>query len=109
MSLSISEWDHVAAIPIDTVSIDDGLASPATAGSISTTGSPRLLLFSVANYTPNTFGTPTDGPWTSLTPIVSLVETRTWYRVVTTTGSFAPTVAETGNEWDATLVSLKGD
>ena len=109
MSLAISEWNHVDAMPLDTMSIDDGVASPSTAGSITTSGSPRLLLFAVANFTPNTVGTPTDGPWKNLMPIVGLVEIRIWYRVVTTTGSFAPTVTETRHEWDAALVSLKGD
>jgi hypothetical protein len=109
ISLSISEWDHLAASPIDQSSVDDGLASPASAGSITTTGAPRLLLFSVANYTPNVYGTPSEGPWSELTPIVDFVETRTWYRVVTAPATFAPTVTETHHEWDAALVSLKSE
>ncbi len=106
MSLSISEWDHLAAMPIDITSDGSGITSPASAGSITTTGAPRLILFSVANYTPNTFGTPSDGPWQSLMAINGAVEIRTWYRVVTATGMFAPTVSETHHDWDAALVSL---
>lgn len=107
MSLSISEWEHVS-LPVETVAANAGLASPATANSITTSGAPRLLLFSVANFTPNTFGTPSQGPWNELTPIVGQVELRTWYRVVTASATFAPTVSETRHNWDATLVSIKG-
>jgi len=109
MSLSISEWDHLAAMPIDVTSAAAGNVSPSSAGAITTTGAPRLILFSVANYTPNTFGTPSDGPWQSLMAINGAVEVRTWYRVVTATGMFAPTVSETHHDWDAALVSLKAN
>jgi hypothetical protein len=107
MSLSISEWENIAMSPVDQVGYNDGLASPASAGSIAIASVPRLVLFSVASYTPNTFGTPSDGPWSELVPIDEDVEMRTWYRVVTTPGTLAPTVTETRHEWDATLVSLK--
>ncbi len=107
MSLSISEWSQLATMPVDQTESEDGIVSPATAGTVTTTGAPRLILFSVSNYTPNTYGTPSDGPWLQLTPVSDFVELRTWYRVVTTTGSFAPTVTETNHHWDATLVALK--
>jgi hypothetical protein len=109
MSLSISEWERVAGL--DAATADDGDTSPATAGSLTTNGQ-RLLLFSVANYAPNTFGTPSDGPWSSLTPIdvpvAGGVQIYTWYRIAPA-GTFAPSVSETNHDWDAALVALTPD
>ncbi len=108
MALQISEWTRMSAAPFDTASDADGLLSPASAGSITTSGAPRLLLFSVATYLPNTFGVPSDGTWTALGPVLGSIEIHTWYRVATAAGTFAPGVPETRHEWDAALVALKG-
>lgn len=111
MSLSVSEWENLAAAPFQISVSGDGIASPAAPGSLTTGSGTHLVLFSVADYAPNTFGTPTDGSWDQLLPIeppASGVEMRTWFRVVGASASIAPTVSETRHEWDATLVSLTG-
>lgn len=106
MSISLSEWAHVGPTPVEPPRATNGTAGPTTAGTLSI-GAPRLLLFSVSTFAPNTFGTPGVG-WTPLDAIVDSVDLRSWYQVVTSPGNTAPSVSLVGSQWDALLVALPG-
>ncbi len=107
MTMLVTEWSHVAAM-LDGATVNAIAGSPASAGSITTTNAHDLLLFAIANFTPNT-----NGSLAGYTPLTTLPGTQTgvqqaaWYREVTTTGTYAPSITITNNEWDACLVALK--
>ena len=42
-------------------------------------------------------GSPAPGTWTALTPVTGYIVQGEWYRVVGATGTYSPTVSETGN------------
>ncbi len=110
MTMLVTEWSGLATtLTLDGVSNGAGMTSPAApSGPIVTTHAHDLLLFAVADYLPNTFGTPSG--FTALTAIPGTptgVNQAAWYRVVTTTGTYTTSVSETGNEWNAVLVALK--
>ena len=71
-----------------------GATSPASAGSITTTFARDLVIFGVADQTPNTFGAP-QGTWSALTTVSSNATIQdVWYQVVASTGTFAPSATE---------------
>ena len=100
--MHVSEWSGLATSSLfESASSDAGLSSPASAGNITTTA-PALLVFGATDFLPNTFGTPTPGTWTALTPIVAAQVTQSvWYRLEPTPGTYNPQVTETGHEWEA--------
>jgi hypothetical protein len=108
MAMAISAWRGVLASPAyDVAAARSGLASPATAGGLTTTGGSRLLLFAVGSFLPNTFGVPVPDAWTALGGAEGgTIQHRTWYRIEAQGGTFAPTVTETDHRWDAALVAL---
>jgi hypothetical protein len=108
MGLSVSEWSGLATTNVlDKARATSGLTSPASAGMIATANAHDLLLFGVANDSPNTFGNPAPGTWLPLTPVTGNIVQSEWYRVVNATGTYAPAVSETAHAWDAALAALR--
>ncbi len=109
LTLAVSEWANLAQTNlVDVTRTGTGSTSPASAGSVTTTGAPELVLFGVAAFSSPTWGVPTGGPWIQMTGVSAGVSQAAWYRVVTTPGTLAPIVTETGSSWDAALVALRG-
>ena len=108
MALSVSEWSGLATTNLlDTQNAIGGVVSPAKSGSITTTNAHDLLLFGVGDDAPNTFGNPAPGTWTQLTPVTGFLVQGEWYRIVSATGTYTPTVSETANSWDGASVALR--
>jgi hypothetical protein len=110
MWMQVSEWSGMATTGVlDQASAQSGTTSPASAPSITTTNANDLLIFGVSDTVANTFGTPTPGTWTALTspPICNFSSQAEWYRVVSTTAAYAPTVPVSGLSWDAALAAFK--
>jgi hypothetical protein len=107
--LHVSEWSGLATTgSLDQATVADGTVGPASAGSITTTNALDLVVFAASAYTPSTFGSPAPGTWASLTPISGAAVTqRVWYRIENATGTFAPTVAQSGGFWDALLAAFR--
>jgi hypothetical protein len=107
--MSLSEWSGLASSNLSDVSIANaGLDSPARTDGVTTTGTHDLLVVAVADLQPNAFGEPMPGTWQPLTPIVTAaIAQSAWYAVVTP-GTYAPTVSETGHDWDVVLAGLHG-
>ena len=109
LTLAVSEWANLAPTNlVDVTRTGTGSIGPASAGSITTTGAPELVLFGVAAFSSPTWGVPTGGPWTRMIGVSAGISQAAWYRVVTTPGTLAPIVTETGSSWDAALVALRG-
>jgi hypothetical protein len=107
-TMTVSEWAKLASTNrVDVTSVGTALSSPATAGSITSTGAPELVLFGASAFGMATWGTPSGGPWIPMTGVTSNVSQAVWYRVAMTTGTLAPTVTESGTSWDAALVALR--
>ena len=108
MNMSVSEWSDMAATGVlDAQNATSGLTSPAKSGAITTTNAHDLLVLGVSDSSPNTFGNPGPGTWTALTPANGYIVQSEWYRVVSSTGTYAPTVSETAHGWDGAVVALR--
>lgn len=108
--MNVSEWSGlVMSGVLDGALATSGLLSPADAGTLATTHAHDLVIFAVGDYAPSTFGTPTQGPWSALNSVdvPSQYTQFAWYQVVSATGSFDPTVTETGGGWDAAIAAFK--
>jgi hypothetical protein len=107
MWLAVSEWSGIATpIVVDDASSAAGTTSPASAGTIATTG-PALVLFGASNLGSNTFGSPAPGTWTVMTGIIGGLMQSEWYRATPAAGTFAPAASETAHAWDAALVAFR--
>jgi hypothetical protein len=107
MWLAVSEWSGVTTpVVLEDAVAASGTTSPASAGSITTPG-PALVMFGVANGSPNTFGAPTPGTWTLMTGVAGADVQNEWYGVATGAGTFAPTVTETAHVWDAAIAAFR--
>lgn len=103
--MSVSEWSGLSTL--DVANQAGGTASPASAGSVTTTHARDLLLFGVADA-PTAFGAPSPGSWTALDPImVSNDAQGEWFSIAETMGAFTPSVTETGHAWDAAIAALR--
>ncbi len=109
MAVWVSEWTGLATVnTLDAAIGASGSVSPASAGTITTTSAPDLLVFGAASFLPNAFGPPTDGAWTALDTRDNDSSSQTvWYRIAPTAGDIAPTVTETRNSWDAALAAFR--
>jgi len=106
--VSVTEWNGLS-LAIDQTAAQGGTTSPASAPSITTTNASDLVVFGVADSSGNTYGTPTGGTWTALSPqITTPVAESVWYQIAAATGAFNPTVTETAHSWDAVITALKG-
>jgi hypothetical protein len=105
--MHVGEWSGLATSSLlDDAVANDGTTSPASAGSV-TTVAPALLVFGAAEFQSGSFGVPTPGTWTALTPVNgSSVIQNAWYRLEPTPGTYTPTVTETEHEWDAALAAF---
>lgn len=103
----VSEWSGLAiANTLDIGNVANGVTSPASAGSI-TTHARDLVLFGVSAFVPETFGTPSPGSWTALTPIAATsVVQSAWYQLAPP-GTYAPQITTTGTPWDAAITALR--
>lgn len=106
--LSVSEWSGLATtgVLVDAKSKDGTTTAANPGGSVITTGA-TLLVFGASNNSPNTFGTPTPGTWTALTPISGFQVQSEWYRVEPTAGTYSVSVSQTANAWDASLAAFR--
>lgn len=104
----VTEWSNMASTNLlDMAASTSGATSPASAGSITTTFARDLLIFGVADQTPNTFGTP-QGTWNAFTAVSSNATIQdVWYQIVTSTGTFAPGVTESHHSWDAAIAAFR--
>jgi hypothetical protein len=109
MWLAVSEWAGLAtSSTLDKGTATDGTSATISAGSITTTNARDLIMFAASAPAPNTFGAPTPGTWTAMTGISTpLITQAVWYRIESTTGTFAPQVTHTGGAWDAALVAQR--
>ncbi len=107
--MAVSEWSGLTTTSVlDVTGSTSGGASPAGPGTIATTHAHDLLIFAVTDSTPNTFGAPTPGAWTAMTGVTAApVVQAAWYREVTATGSYAPTVTETAHSWDSAAAAFR--
>ena len=108
MSLLLTEWSGLAAANmLDGSATLDGMASPASAGAITTTNPRDLILFAASDNTPNTFGVPGPGTWTALPVLDHAVIQSAWYLTTDAAATLSPAVSETAHAWDAALVGLR--
>jgi hypothetical protein len=107
--MAVSEWSGMASTNVlDGARSTAGGASPAGAGTLATTHAHDLLVFAVADNTPNTFGAPTSGPWATMTGVTATpIVQAAWYREVLAMGSYGPTVTETAHSWDAAAAAFR--
>jgi len=108
--LHVSEWTNLeTAGTLDRATSTSGLSSPASSGSITTANARDLIIFGATAQAPNTFGTPSQGPWTMLNGVVGQLDVQgEWYRVVTATGTFAPAVTYNGaGDWEAGIAAFR--
>lgn len=107
---NVSEFSNISTTtPFDVAVASAGATSPASAGTITTTHAPDLLIFGVADLTPNAFGVPGPGTWNAVGtagPTPSYVE-GVWYRNAFIPNGYSPTVTETGNHWDAAIAAFQ--
>ena len=108
---SVTEWSGLAGATMpDAATSTSQRSSPATAGSITTHHTGDLLVFAASTGAPVTWDTASPGEWTALEPVdggSDACEQAAWYRVVTTTGSYAPSVNESGaSPWDAAVAAF---
>jgi hypothetical protein len=107
----VSEWSGIATTnPLDGAIATSGVVSPADAGMVVTANARDLLVFAVADGTPNTFGTPSPGAWSALDTIAAAGFFPTqaeWYRVTGIAGRFDPHVDETAGQWDAAIAAFR--
>lgn len=104
----VTDWSSMASTNLlDVTASTSGATSPASAGSITTTFAHDLLIFGVADQTPNTFGVP-QGTWNAFTTVSSNATIQeVWYQIVTGTGTFAPGVTESHHSWDAAIAAFR--
>ncbi len=107
-TLWVGEWSGLAsAETLDTATAQSGTSSPATAGTITTSGDGELVIFAVNDFIPNTFGAPQPGTWTELdTQGVDSMQT-VWMTLAPSPGPVAPAVTETRNSWDAGIAAFR--
>jgi hypothetical protein len=104
----VSQWRGLATTPLDAATAHSAAASPAAPGTITTRHASDLLVLAASEPGQVTWGEPAPGTWTALTPVVGgACEQAAWYRFVTETGDYAPTVTESGTEnWDAAVAAF---
>lgn len=107
--MAISEWSGMATSNLlDGASATSGTASPASAGTITTTTARDLVIFAVADSAPSTFGVPSQGPWSAMEAMTSAAIVQDeWYTVVDAPGTSDPQVTETAHAWDAAIAALR--
>lgn len=107
--MAVSEWSGLTSTNVlDGTASTSGGASPAGAGTISTTHAHDLVIFAVTDSSPNTFGAPTPGAWTAMTGVTATpVVQAAWYREVTAIGAYGPTVTETAHSWDSAVAAFR--
>lgn len=107
--MNLSEWSGLSTtLTLDGAIAMGGTASPATAGMLPTAHAHDLLIFTASDNTPNTYGTPAPGAWTQMTGVqVANCVQAEWYTIVTTTGTYAPSVSVTNLAWDAAIAAFQ--
>src|SRR5262245_22820358 len=62
--LAVSEWTNLATTAtLDIARSTSGAGTTASAGTLTTANARDLIVFAVSAQAPNTFGTPSQGPW----------------------------------------------
>lgn len=108
-SMWVGEWSGLATpVVLDGATVLSGTTSPASAGTVTTGSAGDLVLFAVADGSPNSFGNPIPGGWTATIPIASATTYQSvWYRVDGPGKVESPRVSETSHQWDAAMVAFR--
>lgn len=101
----VSEWVRASGT-LDGAQAGSGSTSPAHTAEIETTG-PTIVIFAAANFAPNTFDAPGPGTWIEIPYTPPVAVQQQWYRIVADPVKIAPTVALTGNLWDAAIAAFR--
>jgi hypothetical protein len=106
--MNLTEWSGLAAQNLVEAGIStSGVTSPVHVASVTTSSPHDLIVFAFADGAPNVVGVPGPGNWIALDEVAPVAITQfAWYRIVTP-GTYAPTVTETANGWDAAFVILR--
>jgi hypothetical protein len=100
----VGEWS--GAGPFDGAKSANGTTSVASAGSLAVQAR-DLVIFGVGDQTPNAYGTMDTG-WTALMPAGSNhTDQRVWFTIAAATGTLAPSVGQTANQWDAAVAAFR--
>jgi hypothetical protein len=111
--MSVSEWSGLdTAAPFEDAVVNEGMASPGTAGPLTIRDTPDLLIFGVASTgsigLTTVMGGETGKGWTRLkpTPQVSSLYQAVWYQVLSGPGIHSGQVDVAG-VWDAGLAAFR--
>jgi hypothetical protein len=108
MTMAVTEWSGMATTNVlDLATVADGTTSPASAGTLVTTNARDLIVFAVADGSPNMFGAPAPGAWTAMTGLDAPISQLEWYQLRASTGTIAPEVTETAGAWDAAIAAFR--
>lgn len=104
----VGQWHGLATAPLDVAVAGSAAAGPAAPGTLVTRQAHDLLVLAASEPLPVTWGEPAPGSWTALKMVTAApCEQAAWYRLVTETGSYAPTVTESGTaKWDAATAAF---
>lgn len=104
----VSQWHGLTTTPLDMATASSAATSPAAPGTITTQHASDLVVLAASEPAPVTWGKPAPGTWTPLTPVTAGdCAHAAWYRIVTESGAYAPTVTESGKEnWDAVVAAF---
>jgi len=113
--LDVSQWSGLVTTQgqvLDVASGQAGLSGNASAGPITTTHAADFIMFAAGDYAPNTFGSPSGGTWSTLSALIAGTSGNqyvqdAWYQSVASTGTYTPTVSQTGDGWDACIAAFK--
>ncbi|MGE5182393.1 MAG: hypothetical protein ACM31C_10045 [Acidobacteriota bacterium] len=107
--MNLSEWSGLSTtLTFDGAIAQGGTTSPASAGMLPTGHAHDLVIFTVSDNTPNTYGMPGPGTWTAMTPVqISNCGQVEYYSIVNATGTYAPSVSVTTLTWDAAIAAFQ--
>ena len=107
--MNLSEWSGLSTtLTLDNAIAMSGTTSPASAGTLLTGHAHDLVIFTVSDNTPNTYGTPGPGTWTAMTPVeVANCGQVDYYAIVNATGTYAPAISVTTLTWDAAIAAFR--
>jgi hypothetical protein len=109
--MNLTEWSWSVpgqATILDHASATAGTTSPASPPAITTTSANDLLVVGVADYYPNSLGTPSPGSWSSMTPMNDANYVQgSWYQVAPSLTTYAPAISDSGHNWDAAIAAFK--
>jgi hypothetical protein len=101
--MNLTEWSGLSGT-LDQAANTNGTGTPATA-SITTLNANDLVIFGVSETATSGIGT-LGAPWTAMTTVSDAAGSQSsWYQLVSSTGSFNPSVSVTAS-WDAAIAAF---